>query len=579
MKLGLVMLAAGEGSRLGGAAKALLPIGDTTFLGRILDLARAANLVDAVIVVGPPHGTVVALQAQQLGMRVVVNEEPKRGMASSVALGFAAIAEGDAEAAWLWPVDHPSVELTTLEQLLAALGTHAVARPQFEGRGGHPPLIARGMVSACQLRGAAEGAHRARRARCRDGGGRGSRRGAGCRHALARQGVVMRTVMFGVLLLLVGCPAPRVTQQPQLADSIPISETNLVAALIADLQDEVLQAYDRDEPPQVDTSVIDPKIGPARIGVGPGDLLIANELERAPSRWPLFVDRAMSTEVRSKNLSITLAPDRTAGWVSDEISWRIGVCGRTAIIPLRFTALYARDHDRWVQVFEHLSFARPPTATEQLVGKEIVSAFSSGDLRDELSGVLSQGLFRASNRNASVLAHDAVVIGPDVADEWRGPDVMRARLASGKLEERRVGPVGANPGKATVAYWIGNYIADVPARPGFAAGKVRMRVSFVFQNRRQVKVQPGAKNKYEADKAPESKSCERGDEDCHWMLEQAHVSTPILDADLASAIFGTALLTQNFGAGEPLRATCEDGSRITAPAELPARSGKAAGTR
>ena len=148
MKLGLVILAAGEGSRLGGAAKALLPIGDTHFLGRILDTARAVDVVDAVIVVGPPHGTVIALAAQQLGVRVVVNDEPKRGMASSVALGFEAIGEGDTHAAWLWPVDHPSVEPATLDQLIAALGTHAVARPQFAGRGGHPPLIVRAAWAA-----------------------------------------------------------------------------------------------------------------------------------------------------------------------------------------------------------------------------------------------------------------------------------------------------------------------------------------------------------------------------------------------------------------------------------------------
>jgi len=364
-----------------------------------------------------------------------------------------------------------------------------------------------------------------------------------------------------LVLLLAGCPKQRVDQQQPLADSIAISETNLVAALIAELQDEVLQTYDRDEPPDLDNTVLDPTIGPARIGVGPGDLLIAKELERAPSRWPLYLDRSMSTDVRSKNMSITLAADRTAAWVSDEISWRLGVCGRTAVIPLRFTALYARDHDRWVEVFEHLSFARPPTPTSQLVGKEIESAFVSGDLRDELSGVLGQGLFRTANRNLSVLAHDAVVIGPDVADEWRGPDVAVARLPGGKLEERRVGTIGATLAKATIAYWIGNYIADAPARGTIPATKVRMRVSFVFQHRRVVTVDPGAKKKFEPDKSPESKSCTSGDEDCKWVLEQAQVSQPILDLDLARAIFGSALVSQNLDRGEALSVSCDDGSR------------------
>jgi molybdenum cofactor cytidylyltransferase len=71
-------------------------------------------------------------------------------MASSVALGFAALA--DADAAWLWPVDHPYVATSTLRALIDQLGTHAAARPVFEGRGGHPPLIARslfGALAAC----------------------------------------------------------------------------------------------------------------------------------------------------------------------------------------------------------------------------------------------------------------------------------------------------------------------------------------------------------------------------------------------------------------------------------------------
>ena len=153
MKIGIVILAAGAGSRLGGAAKALLPIGDTTFLGRILAIAREVGLADAVVVVGPPHGTVIALHTNELDVRVVVNDEPERGMASSVALGFRAIAETDCDAAWLWPVDHPSVEPDTLRALIAALGSHDVVQPRFGDRGGHPPLVARAVwprFAACE---------------------------------------------------------------------------------------------------------------------------------------------------------------------------------------------------------------------------------------------------------------------------------------------------------------------------------------------------------------------------------------------------------------------------------------------
>ncbi len=135
-----VVVAAGAGTRMGGVAKALLRVGDTTYLSRIVETLRSTG-DDAVVVVGAPYGDEVAAEAARLGARVVVNPDPSRGMASSIALGFGALTDGDA--AWLWPVDHPHVTVETLRALQAAIGDHDVARPRFEGRGGHPPLIAR----------------------------------------------------------------------------------------------------------------------------------------------------------------------------------------------------------------------------------------------------------------------------------------------------------------------------------------------------------------------------------------------------------------------------------------------------
>jgi molybdenum cofactor cytidylyltransferase len=145
-KLGAVILAAGSGTRMGGAAKALLPYAGQagrTYLEVIAGTARAVGLADGVVVIGPPYGDAIAGHARSLGLRVAVNGDPARGMASSVAIGFAALADGDADAAWLWPVDHPDVRADSLVRLAAVLADHDAAQPRFEGRGGHPPLIAR----------------------------------------------------------------------------------------------------------------------------------------------------------------------------------------------------------------------------------------------------------------------------------------------------------------------------------------------------------------------------------------------------------------------------------------------------
>jgi molybdenum cofactor cytidylyltransferase len=64
-------------------------------------------------------------------------------MASSIATGFAAMLETDCTHAWLWPVDHPDVASETLRALIDAIGDRDVAKPIVDGRGGHPPLVAR----------------------------------------------------------------------------------------------------------------------------------------------------------------------------------------------------------------------------------------------------------------------------------------------------------------------------------------------------------------------------------------------------------------------------------------------------
>lgn len=141
-RLAAVVLAAGAGTRLGGVAKALLGA-PATYLARVLAAAREVGLVDAVVVVAAPFGDRVAAAAAELGARAVWNPAPERGMASSIAVGFGALADASGDAAWLWPVDHPHVRVATLRALAAALGAHDVARPRLGVRGGHPPLVAR----------------------------------------------------------------------------------------------------------------------------------------------------------------------------------------------------------------------------------------------------------------------------------------------------------------------------------------------------------------------------------------------------------------------------------------------------
>ncbi|MGE0868724.1 MAG: hypothetical protein AB7P03_09185 [Kofleriaceae bacterium] len=381
------------------------------------------------------------------------------------------------------------------------------------------------------------------------------------------------------LVALAACGRAATSGPAALAD--PIGDDDDVKDTITrELQDDVLASYERDDPPDVDTGMIAAAIGAARIGVGPGDVLVADELHRAPSRWPLRIERDLPNEVRSKRLETHLAQDQSAAWVFDELSWRIHMCGRIAVIPLRLTALYARDGDRWVQVVEHVSFASAPAPRRdgELFGKTVPpgSIPGSGDLRDELSRVVSP-LFSSAPRNPNAIASgpEAVLLGPEIESEWHGIDLLSAKLPAAKFEERRIGTIGRSLASSTIAYWVGNIIAHVPARPGVAGGNARLRVTFVFEHRRLVEhdVSDGEEPAAKA-AAPETKSCAVDPEGCRWVLVQGHVSQPIGDQDLALKVFGTALMSSNLETGEPLRLTCDDGATATparrvAPAAKP----------
>jgi len=386
--------------------------------------------------------------------------------------------------------------------------------------------------------------------------------------------VVIRALALALLAVLAGgCPGRTVKDRGPFPDPVNGSEGNVIAAMVAELQDDVLTSYERDEPPDVETGMISADIGGARIGVGPGDVLIAGELERAPSRWPLRVESDTETEVRSKRLETHLAQDQSAAWVFDELSWRISLCGRIAVIPLRMTMLYARDGDRWVPIFEHMSFGHAPAPRRdgELYGTRIASkVVATSDIVDELSAVMSPVLSLVANRTAGLATGpESMLLGPDIAAEWHGVDVLGAKLVPGPakaVEDRRIGLVGRGIETATVAYWIGNVVANLPARPGVAAGKVRLRTTFVFERRRVVTAGP--------DPRFDATPCVAADDDCRWVLVQGHVSQPIGDQDLATRVFGTALLSSNLESGEPLSVTCEDGSsaqvRVPAVAPLPA---------
>lgn len=136
-----VILAAGYSSRMR-AFKPLLPFGETTVLERSIDLFRAADIADIRVVVGHRADELLPLlKSRQI--RPLLNERYQEGMFSSVVAAAASL-EPESEAFFLLPVDFPLVRRETVEMLLRAWRNAAggILYPAFNGRRGHPPLLA-----------------------------------------------------------------------------------------------------------------------------------------------------------------------------------------------------------------------------------------------------------------------------------------------------------------------------------------------------------------------------------------------------------------------------------------------------
>jgi molybdenum cofactor cytidylyltransferase len=144
-----VVLAAGASSRMG-EPKALLAAGHRTFVRRILDTLRAADVPDAIVIVRPESDAVVREIAAAGYGRAVVNADPSRGQLSSLVTGLDAIDGPRVVAALVTLVDVPLVTPATIGTLLAraAISRAPIVRATYGNRHGHPVIFKRELFDA-----------------------------------------------------------------------------------------------------------------------------------------------------------------------------------------------------------------------------------------------------------------------------------------------------------------------------------------------------------------------------------------------------------------------------------------------
>jgi CTP:molybdopterin cytidylyltransferase MocA len=135
-----LLLAAGQGRRLGLGPKALLPYRGRPLLEHAVSVLRAGGCARVLVVLGAAADQVAA-RADLGGCTVLRNPDWESGMGSSLRVGLAALPR-DAPAALVALVDTPGVTAGVVARLLEAQrGGSALAAAAYRGRRGHPVLI------------------------------------------------------------------------------------------------------------------------------------------------------------------------------------------------------------------------------------------------------------------------------------------------------------------------------------------------------------------------------------------------------------------------------------------------------
>jgi len=160
LRIGAVLLAAGEGRRMGGVAKPLIRLQGVPLIRRQLVALSGAGVDEVVVVTGHARNAVEE-QVQSFSVTLAHNETHAEGQESSVRVGLQALS-GPFDAIFIAPSDQPLIAAGDLTELIGAFkkrpSGHVVV-PIVNGQRGNPILLdevahaqilASGMNLACR---------------------------------------------------------------------------------------------------------------------------------------------------------------------------------------------------------------------------------------------------------------------------------------------------------------------------------------------------------------------------------------------------------------------------------------------
>ena len=154
LRLAILLLAAGEGSRLGGFPKGLLRKDGKTLLSRFLHSIESLSPVETLVITGFYADAIEAeinaiKQKTDNSIAIVKNLNPGEGQSSSVRLGLESL-KSDYDVLLVALCDQPNIGVSEIEALLEQFKQAGFSReivlPMVSGSRGNPVLFSKKVV-------------------------------------------------------------------------------------------------------------------------------------------------------------------------------------------------------------------------------------------------------------------------------------------------------------------------------------------------------------------------------------------------------------------------------------------------
>lgn len=142
LRIGAVLLAAGEGRRMGGVAKPLIRLQGVPLISRQLVALSGAGVDEVVVVTGFARHAVEE-QVRSFVVTLAHNEAHADGQQGSVRVGLAAL-EGPFDAVIVMPADQPLIGASDLTELIGAFKKRSsghIVVPVVDGQRGNPIIL------------------------------------------------------------------------------------------------------------------------------------------------------------------------------------------------------------------------------------------------------------------------------------------------------------------------------------------------------------------------------------------------------------------------------------------------------